>query len=118
MIGYLRGKIIFLNELYVIVDVGGVGYNVVASRGILNKAKVNSEIELFIYTHVREDAIQLYGFLDPQELKLFENLITVSGIGPRTAIKIFSVGSREDIVRAIVTGDASFFEDVPRLGRK
>ena len=118
MIGFLRGEVFFKEGSSIILDVKGVGYKVLGSRDVLSKATKGSSLELFIYTHVREDAIQLYGFLDPQELKLFENLITVSGIGPRTAIKIFSVGSREDIVRAIVTGDASFFEDVPRLGRK
>ena len=84
----------------------------------MSKANINSKLKLFIYTHVREDLIQLYGFLDLPDLKLFKNLISVSGIGPKTAMGIFSVGSRDSIIRAIIKGDVDFFTSVPRLGKK
>jgi len=102
----------------IVINVNGVGYSVVASQDALARSRNGEEITLFIYTNVKEDSIELYGFLGKLDLKLFKNLITVSGVGPRTAIKIFAVGSRNEIVQAIVTGDASFFESVPRLGRK
>lgn len=118
MIGYLNGEIIALDDPFIVVDVGGVGYSVVASKDVLGKATTNSRLRLFIYTHVREDLIQLYGFLDPLELKLFRSLISVSGIGPKTAMGIFAVGSRLSIIQAIINADVAFFESVPRLGRK
>ena len=118
MIGYLRGEIVAIDEPFLVIDVSGVGYSVVASKDVLSKAELNSKLKLFIYTHVREDLIQLYGFLDLSDLKLFRNLISVSGVGPKTAMGIFSVGSRDSIIRAIVRADTSFFESVPRLGKK
>jgi holliday junction DNA helicase RuvA len=118
MIGHLKGEV-FLKEInYIILDVGGVGYKVLGSRDVLDKAHKGSSLALFIYTHVREDNISLFGFLEAQDLKLFENLIGVSGIGPKTAMNIFSIGNRNQIVSAIITADTSFFKGVPRLGQK
>src|SRR3990167_434514 len=118
MIGYLNGEVVTRDDPHIIIDVNGVGYKVLATRSVLSKVILNGKLKLFIYTHVREDAISLFGFLDSLDLKLFENLISVSGIGPKTAMNIFSVGTREDVVQAIVTGDVSFFIGVPRLGKK
>jgi Holliday junction DNA helicase RuvA len=95
-----------------------VGYKVVVANGVLSNLGKNGKVKLFIYTHVREDAISLFGFLDALDLKLFENLISVSGVGPKTAMNIFSIGDREKIIEAIVTNDVSFFSSVPRLGKK
>jgi holliday junction DNA helicase RuvA len=118
MIGHLKGEV-FLKEVnYIILDVNGVGYKILGSRDVLAKANKNSLLELFIYTHVREDNISLFGFLQLQDLKLFENLIGVSGIGPKTAMNIFSVGDRGQIVSAIIAADTAFFKGVPRLGQK
>ena len=102
----------------IILDVKGVGYKVLAARDVLEKAHKGSALELFIYTHVREDNISLFGFLKSSDLKLFENLIGVSGVGPKTAMNIFSVGDRSQIVSAIISADTSFFKAVPRLGQK
>lgn len=118
MIGYLDGEVVALDDPFLIIDVSGVGYSVVASKEAIGKANINSRIKLFVYTHVREDLIQLYGFLDILELKLFKNLISVSGIGPKTAMGIFGVGSRDAIIEAIIKGDVDFFMSVPRLGKK
>ncbi len=118
MIGYLKGGVFFKESNYIILDVNGVGYKVLGSRDVLAKAHKSSPLELFIYTHVREDNISLFGFLEAQDLKLFENLISVSGIGPKTAMNIFSIGDRNQIVSAITTADTSFFKSVPRLGQK
>lgn len=118
MIGFLRGEVFFKEANSIILDVQGVGYKVLGSRDALSKAIKGSPLELFIYTHVREDNISLFGFLESQDLKLFENLIGVSGIGPKTAMNIFSQGARSQIVSAIVKADTSFFKSVPRLGQK
>lgn len=118
MIGHLKGEVFFKEGNYIILDVNGVGYKVLGSRDVLAKAHKSSPLELFIYTHVREDNISLFGFLEAQDLKLFENLISVSGIGPKTAMNIFGVGDRSQIVSAIISADTSFFKSVPRLGQK
>lgn len=118
MIGFLRGKIILKDGNYLIIDVSGVGYKVLTAGNVIENVQNNSSLELFIYTHVREDAISLYGFLEASDLKLFENLISVSGIGPKTAMAIFSTGSRSEIIDAIIKSDVDFFTSVPRLGRK
>lgn len=118
MIGFLRGEVFFKEGNYIILDVKGVGYKVLGSRDVLAKAHKGSPLELFIYTHVREDNISLFGFLEALDLKLFENLIGVSGIGPKTAMNIFSIGTRSQIISAIISADTSFFKSVPRLGQK
>lgn len=118
MIGHLKGDVFLKEGNFLILDVNGVGYRVLGSRDVLTKAHKNSSFSLFIYTHVREDNISLFGFLESADLKLFENLIGVSGIGPKTAMNIFSVGNRSEIVSAIISADTSFFKSVPRLGQK
>ena len=118
MIGYLNGEVVAIDDPFIVIDVSGVGYSVVTSKDVLGKANINSKLKLFIYTHVREDLIQLYGFLDLLELKLFKNLISVSGVGPKTAMGIFGAGTRDSIIRAIIKGDVDFFTSVPRLGKK
>lgn len=118
MIGFLRGEVFFRENNFIILDVKGVGYKVVAASDVLAKANKGTSLELFIYTHVREDNISLFGFLESLDLRLFENLISVSGIGPKTAMNIFSVGNRKQITNAVIQGDVDFFTSVPRLGKK
>lgn len=118
MIGFLSGKIDLLKRPFVLIDVNGVGYKVLVSENVYKKLTVSEKIKIYTYTYVREDALELFGFLEPEDLTLFENLITVSGIGPKTALNIFSYGERKDIIEAIIKGDSSFFSSVPRLGTK
>jgi len=118
MIGSLKGKVEFFDRPYIILDVSGVGYRVLVPNEISSKAKIGDPIKLFTYTYVREDALELFGFSSLEDLKLFEQLITVSGIGPKTALSIFSFGSRESIIGAVIKADVDFFTAVPRLGRK
>lgn len=118
MIASLKGIILLIDSPYIIVDVNGVGYKVLLSTKILSSLKTNDKIQLFTYTHVREDALDLFGFLNFQDLKLFEKLIGISGIGPKTAIGIFALGTSSEITNAILNGDISFFEGVARLGKK
>lgn len=119
MIGTLKGTIEYREDPALIVDVHGVGYRVLVPTSVLAKLNgVGEEIKLFTHTHVREDLLELYGFADASDLKLFQYLIGVSGVGCRTALGIFAVGSRSAIVQAISEGDVSFFTSVPRLGKK
>ncbi len=118
MIGFLKGKVEILQRPFALIDVNGVGYKVLVSENVYKKLTTNENIKIFTYTYVREDALDLFGFLELEDLTLFENLITVSGIGPKTALNIFSFGERKDIVEAIIKGDVSFFTSVPRLGTK
>lgn len=114
----LKGEMISRDDPYLLISVGGVGYKVLGATSVLANSVLGKTITLFIYTHVREDNISLFGFLDSLDLKLFERLISVSGVGPKTAMNIFSVGTREEIESAIALGDDSFFLGVPRLGKK
>lgn len=119
MIGTLKGTIDYREDPAIIVDVHGVGYRVNVPTTVLSRINgVGHEIKLFTHTHVREDVLELFGFTDPSDLKLFQYLISVSGVGCRTALGIFSVGSRNAIIQAISDGDVSFFTTVPRLGKK
>ncbi|KKR76094.1 MAG: Holliday junction ATP-dependent DNA helicase RuvA [Candidatus Levybacteria bacterium GW2011_GWA2_40_8] len=116
MIGSLRGKVLFKEGSRLIIDVSGVGYRVLASQKVLAKSKVGDQIFLYIYTHVKEEALELLGFEEPEDLRLFENLLTVAGIGPKTAMSVFSFSDRDGIVNAVLKGDVDFFTAVPRLG--
>ena len=100
------------------IDVNGVGYKVLVSESVYSKLSLGDKVKIFTYTHVREDALDLFGFLEAEDLGLFESLLTVSGVGPKTALSIFSFGGRKDIIEAIIKGDVSFFTSVPRLGTK
>lgn len=117
MIGFLRGIYQETNEQYIIVDVGGVGYAVFVPDVFRGKAKPETEVALFVSTQVKEDAIELYGFPQPQEKKLFELLRTVSGVGPKTALSIVGYGVTA-VQTAIATADVTFFTAIPRIGKK
>jgi Holliday junction DNA helicase RuvA len=118
MIASLNGTILIRDDPNLILDVNGVGYKVHATSDVLSSATVGSNLKLFTYTHVREDTLGLYGFSKYSDLKLFEMIISVSGVGPRTAIAIFSNGSGDEITKAIIDADVSFFSGIPRLGTK
>ncbi len=118
MIGLLTGTIVYKTTTSIIIDVQGVGYKVLIPDSILATLTLQDTKRLFIYTHVREEALDLYGFESSEDLRLFEYLIGVSGVGPKSALGVFSVGNRSAIIKAIATGDVSFFTSVPRLGKK
>lgn len=118
MIGFLQGTVIIRDDPHIVLDVNGVGYRVYGAQDVLSSASVGSNLKIFTYTHVREDALELYGFSKYSDLKLFESLINVSGVGPKTAIGIFSIGTGDEITRAIIDANVSFFTGVPRLGTK
>jgi len=118
MISYLEGQVKFKGPSYLIIKTGGVGYKVFTPVDLLTKSALSEPLSLFTYTHVRDDILDLYGFADAENLALFELLLTVSGIGPKLALSIFSISKLPKIKEAIVKGDVDFFTTVPRLGKK
>jgi len=118
MIGYLKGRIIDkrLQEMW--VEVGGVGYRVKVGKLQVSSYKLQDVVELYIHTAVREDAITLYGFANRQDLEMFEMLLTVSGVGPKTALQIVGNQPVERIERAVRDADVLFFQAIPGIGRK
>jgi Holliday junction DNA helicase RuvA len=101
-----------------VLDVGGVGYLVAATSGALRRADGASEVTLETYLHVREDALQLYGFADTGERALFVHLLGISGIGPKVALAVVSSAPAPDLQRAIALGDAARFQAIPGIGKK
>lgn len=119
MIAFVRGIIENLTEDNVVVDVGGVGYNVKISSGTAALMPgVGEEVKLYTYTSVREDAFQLFGFISRDELEIFKKLITVNGIGPKGGLSILSVMSADDIRFAVISGDAKMISKAPGIGKK
>lgn len=118
MIGSLQGIVELLDRPYILLNVSGVGYKILITNEIFSKIKLAQKLKLFTYTHVKEDALDLFGFEELEDLKLFENFLTVPGIGPKTAMNVFSFHKRGDIINAILIGDVSLFTSVPRLGTK
>lgn len=119
MIGQLTGKISFSDSRYLVLDVGGVGYKVFVSTDTLSKVKGN-ESPLTFWTHlvVREDVLDLYGFLTKSELDFFELLISISGVGPRGALSILSLAPPETLKKAIASGNTAYLTQVSGIGRK
>lgn len=116
MIAYLTGTpLIQTSELILLV--GGVGYGVKVTNQVLMEASNKEEVSLHIYTHVKEDALELYGFTTLNDKELFKLLIGVSGVGPTTALAILNKGSQQ-IIEAIQNADVSFFTSVKRVGKK
>ena len=119
MIAHLRGKLISKHPNQAIVEAGGVGYDVAITIPTFSDLPpVGSEVALHIHTHVREDAIALFGFLRADEKQLFEKLITVSGIGPKLAITILSGMPTADMVGAIRANDHARLTRIPGIGKK
>lgn len=118
MISKLNGNIDYVSEKFLIINVNGVGYKVSAISDVLSTAKTDNEISLWIYTAVRENAIELYGFRNINELSFFELLLDVSGIGPRSALGILGIAPIETLRRAIATGDTTYLNKVSGIGKK
>jgi Holliday junction DNA helicase RuvA len=119
MIGQLRGRLTDKRPNQVLVDVGGVGYLVqVPLSTYAALGELHTEVTLLIHTHVREDALSLYGFLSSREKHFFEMLLSASGVGPSLALKILSGMSVEELVPAIRGGDLARLTKIPGVGRK
>jgi holliday junction DNA helicase RuvA len=116
VIARLRGKVAARTAEGLVLDVNGVGYLVAATPSATGKS--GEEVTVETYLHVREDALQLYGFADGAERELFVQLLGVNGIGPKVALAIVSGSRPEDLRRAIVREDAARFQAIPGIGKK
>jgi Holliday junction DNA helicase RuvA len=118
VIARLRGKPVGRGTEGIVLDVGGVGYLVQATPRTLARARGSGEVTIETFLHVREDALQLFGFADAAERTLFEQLLGVSGVGPKVALAIVSGSTPEELRRAIAREDLARFEAIPGVGRK
>jgi holliday junction DNA helicase RuvA len=119
MIAFLRGKVLDKQPNRIIVDVSGVGYEVqVPLSTFYEVGEEGTDITLRVYTHVREDALQLYGFLTDLERQVFERLIGISGIGPKLAIAVLSGMDSRDVILAIQRADVARLTGIPGIGKK
>lgn len=117
MIGYLRGNVHSVALDAVILDVSGVGYSVLLPNSLLSKITSGDSLNLWIHTHVREDALVLFGFETKDELEFFKQLLSVSGVGPKLGMTIMSTSSHM-VKDAIVSGDEAMLSRIPGIGKK
>ena len=118
MIASIEGKILAKDARFAVVGVGGVGYKVFLMPAALVKAKEGETAKFWTHFHVREDAMELYGFAEKEELAFFENLISISGIGPKSALGVLSLAPVSTLRKAISSGDTSYLTKISGIGRK
>ncbi len=118
MISYLHGKVINKSLNFAIIEVAGIGYQVFAGENFLNELKIGIETEVYTHHQVREEASDLYGFKTLEDLELFGLLLSVSGVGPKSALGVISMASTNDIKEAIIRGDANLLTKVSGIGKK
>ncbi|OGC50075.1 Holliday junction DNA helicase RuvA [candidate division WWE3 bacterium RIFCSPHIGHO2_01_FULL_40_23] len=118
MIGYLKGKTVKLDDTSVIVDVNGVGYKVFLLSNTISTLTNNSINEFYVHTHVKEDQLSLFAFLKHDELKIFQLLLEVSGVGPKTALTILSSLKYEELISAIQKAKVGEFTKISGIGKK
>ena len=118
MIGYLKGKIISAKPTELLLDVNGVGYQIRISINTFDKISGNESVSLFIHTNVREDSITLFGFYSEAEKEMFELLITINGVGPKSALSLLSGISTDELKHAVTSGNIERIIAVPGIGRK
>lgn len=118
MIAYLSGKIVNKGAEFVIIEVNRIGYKVFINRTLYSELEIGQEIDLYTHQHIREDASDLYGFRSLEELEMFDLLISVSGIGPKSAIAVLGIAGVEDTKEAIQRGDSSLLTKVSGIGKK
>jgi Holliday junction DNA helicase RuvA len=119
MIGFLRGEVMDITDHRVLLLVGGVGYQVALPQGAeMASLAVGSSLDVHVHTHVREDALDLYGFITRTEKELFLLLLSVNGIGPKGALAVLSGMSPGSLVGAILSGDHGSLQKIPGVGKK
>ncbi len=118
MIAFVKGIVAAVTEETVIVDVNGIGYELYSSGSVLRTAQTGERISLCTYMQVKEDGVTLFGFLDEQEKRLFLKLISVSGVGAKTAVSVLVCMSSDELVAAVATADAKRLSKVKGLGKK
>jgi Holliday junction DNA helicase RuvA len=117
MISYIKGKILKKNEKFLIINTGNLGYTIHINKKLLSTINSENELELFIHSHIKEDAFDLYGFSNYEDLEFFKTLISVSGIGPKVALEILNTDINE-VKSAILNEDTAFISKTPGIGAK
>lgn len=118
MISYIKGRLEIKSKDYIVVDVGGIGYKIFMSETAINELEKGTEVKVFTYMRVREDDISLYGFLNNEELVTFELLISVGGVGAKSAITILSNITPSKFALAVITNDVNTLKKLPGIGAK
>lgn len=118
MIAYIRGKLVYIQEESVIVDVNGIGYEIFCPNPFVFQTMLNKEVVIHTYHHVRDDIEQLYGFKNEDEKYLFTKLISVSGIGPKSAINILANIRVTEFISAVEMEDEKYLTQFPGVGKK
>ncbi len=118
MIMHIIGTVIFKEGNVLLVETHGIGYKIRATRETVSKVAKDKEIKLWTHLAVREDAFELYGFVEKKELDLFEKLISVSGIGPKSALAILNLAPVSKLNQAISSGDTAYLTKVSGIGKK
>ncbi|HPT08130.1 MAG TPA: Holliday junction branch migration protein RuvA [bacterium] len=118
MISFLRGKVIYKLKNSFILELNNIGYSIYISDNFLNEIKIGQELEVFTHQHIKEDIFDLYGFRNIEELEFFELLISVSGIGPKSALGVLSMTNLSDIKESIIRGDSNLLIKVSGIGKK
>lgn len=118
MISHINGKVIHRNDKFLVIDVGGVGYKIFGTGELISMTKEGQEVSVWTYLAVRENAMDLYGFKNKEESDFFELLITVSGIGPKTALNILNLAAISSLRKAIATGETAHLTKVSGIGKK
>lgn len=118
MYSYIIGKVVEKQSQSIVVDNNGIGYEIFISKNQMQNIELNKEIKIYTYFHVSEDCEQLYGFLRIEDKKMFEKLISVSKIGPKTAILILSKIETSDFALAVISNDLKVLSKLPGVGQK
>lgn len=118
MIAYIAGKIAVNEPTHTVIDINGIGYQLNISLNTYSEIKLLNEVKLYAYLHVKEDSHTLYGFHSPEEKRMFLNLLSISGVGPSTALMIQSSLGASDLKRAIVAEDVRTIQSVKGVGGK
>lgn len=118
MIAYIEGKLTWKDPTFVIIDIGGIGYEIKISLGTFTAIKDLERCKLHTYLHVKEDSHTLFGFFEPIEKKIFLSLISITGVGPSTGLMVLSSLSANELQEAIIHGDVSTIQSVKGIGAK
>ncbi|HUC95962.1 MAG TPA: Holliday junction branch migration protein RuvA [Candidatus Saccharimonadia bacterium] len=118
MISTLKGTISEKHITHLVIEVNGVGYEILTTNEALSNLLLNQEVKLQIYEHIRDNLYDLYGFLDSQTKDLFIKLIEVNGVGPKAGLNILSIGSVAEVKQAIASGDTKLIQMAPGIGKR
>ncbi|EPI5830623.1 Holliday junction branch migration protein RuvA [Enterococcus hirae] len=118
MYEYLTGVVTFINPYYLVIETNGIGYQITLGNPYRYSSKLNKEIKLYVHQVIREDAHLLYGFDSLEEKQLFLRLVSVSGIGPKSALAIMASDDHSGLIQAVETGDVTYLTKFPGVGKK